>query len=120
MPLNGNEEVLKKICLPEPGFGFAASLITGTQLLEVSKMMGHSSPNITLTVYFQWAVNEKSNSQIALANRILGAAEEEEERGEAETSDSRVILKMGTFFHHHNQQPSPTPLKELESPQKEW
>jgi integrase len=50
-------------------------LITGTRVLEVSKMMGHSDPGVTLKVYSRWAEREESTSEIALAGRIFGAGE---------------------------------------------
>jgi integrase len=50
-------------------------LITGTGVLEVSKMMGHSDPGVTLKVYSRWAEREESTSEIALAGRIFGAGE---------------------------------------------
>jgi integrase len=53
-------------------------LMAGTKVLEVSKMMGHSDPGVTLKVYSRWAETEKSTSEIALANRILGAEGAEE------------------------------------------
>jgi site-specific recombinase XerD len=59
-------------------------VMMGTNLPEVSKMIGHYSIAFTLDTYTHW-VNEKTktNSQVALANRIKQAAEEaaEEDTG---------------------------------------
>jgi integrase len=49
-------------------------LIAGVPPLKVSKLMGHSDPAVTLTVYSQWCDREESNSEIVLAARILGAS----------------------------------------------
>ena len=50
-------------------------LLNGTPPLEVSYLMGHSSPAVTLSIYSHWTKNEKSDSQKRLADRILQAAE---------------------------------------------
>jgi len=39
-------------------------LINGTTPLEVSYLMGHSSPAVTLSIYSHWAKTEKSQAQI--------------------------------------------------------
>jgi integrase len=54
-------------------------LIEGTSALEVSKLMGHSTPDVTLKVYSRWADREQSSSAVALAARILGAGAKKEE-----------------------------------------
>ena len=38
-------------------------LIDGTSPLEVSKLMGHSSPGVTLSIYAHWIKGEKSHAQ---------------------------------------------------------
>ena len=48
-------------------------LMNGTPMLEVSYLMGHSSPAVTLAIYARWAKNEKSDSQPRLVSRILQA-----------------------------------------------
>jgi integrase len=61
---------------------FASQHLTaGTPPLEVSKLMGHSEPGVTLAVYARWCNREESKSEIVLAERILGA-----EKPEAATS----------------------------------
>jgi hypothetical protein len=46
-------------------------LISGTSPLEVSKLMGHSDPGVTLAVYARWCNREQSGSEAVLANRFL-------------------------------------------------
>jgi site-specific recombinase XerD len=53
-------------------------LIAGTPVLEVSKLMGHSDPAVTLKVYSHWTEREESTSEMALAGRIFGAGEQRE------------------------------------------
>jgi integrase len=48
-------------------------LIVGTPPLEVSKLMGHSEPGVTLAVYARWCNREESNSETVLAERIFKA-----------------------------------------------
>ena len=50
-------------------------LIAGTPVLEVSRNMGHSTPDVTLKIYSRWAEREESKSELALASRIFGAVE---------------------------------------------
>ena len=45
-------------------------------LLEISKLMGHSSPAITLAVYARWANRQESKSQDNFAARIMSAGNE--------------------------------------------
>jgi integrase len=52
-------------------------LIAGTPPLEVSKLMGHSEPGVTLAVYARWCNREESNSETVLAERIFKAASAE-------------------------------------------
>jgi integrase len=52
-------------------------LIAGTPPLEVSKLMGHSEPGVTLAVYSRWCDREQSNSEAVLAERIFKAAQAE-------------------------------------------
>jgi integrase len=52
-------------------------LVAGTPVLEVSKLMGHSDPGITMAVYARWCNRENSSSEIVLAGRILGASNKE-------------------------------------------
>jgi len=52
-------------------------LIGGTTPLEVSYLMGHSSPAVTLSIYSHWTKTEKSQAQSRLAERILTAVEED-------------------------------------------
>jgi integrase len=69
---------VKPLSLNNLRHAFASQhLIAGTPLLEVSKMMGHSKPTVTLEVYSHWAAGEKSSSQPRLASRIFAAGEEE-------------------------------------------
>ena len=61
---------------------FASQHLTaGTPPLEVSAMMGHSDPAVTLRVYSQWAKTEQSKAEMALAGRIFGAIEPQESTG---------------------------------------
>jgi integrase len=60
-------------------------LIHGTTPLEVSHLMGHSSPAVTLSIYSHWAKNEKSEAQKRLATRIMEATEEGTEEAQSET-----------------------------------
>ena len=55
-------------------------LIAGTKPLQVSHLMGHSDPAVTLKVYSRWAEQEQSSAEIALAGRIFAAEEEGIER----------------------------------------
>jgi integrase len=57
-------------------------LMNGTAVLEVSYLMGHSSPAVTLAIYARWAKNEKTDSQPRLVNRILMAVDEKSEKSE--------------------------------------
>jgi integrase len=57
-------------------------LISGTDTLEVSKLMGHSTPAVTLAVYARWCSRENSSSELVLAERILNAAKQEAASGE--------------------------------------
>jgi integrase len=53
---------------------FASQHLTaGTPVLEVSKLMGHSEPGVTLAVYARWCNREESNSEAVLAERIFKA-----------------------------------------------
>jgi integrase len=54
-------------------------LLNGTDPVEVSGLMGHSSPMTTLTIYAHWIRKEKSRAQERLATGIMGAVEESEE-----------------------------------------
>jgi integrase len=56
-------------------------LIAGTRVLEVSKLMGHSTPDVTLRVYARWAEREESTAELALAERIFGAEDRQESTG---------------------------------------
>jgi integrase len=51
-------------------------LAAGTSVLEVSKLMGHSDPGVTLAVYARWCHREESKSEAVLAERIFRAAAE--------------------------------------------
>lgn len=51
-------------------------LLNGTDPMEVSGLMGHSSPMTTLTIYAHWIRKEKSHAQERLANGIMEAVEE--------------------------------------------
>jgi integrase len=51
-------------------------LLNGTDPVEVSGLMGHSSPMTTLTIYAHWIRKEKSRAQERLANGIMEAVEE--------------------------------------------
>jgi integrase len=55
-------------------------LMAGATPLEVSYLMGHSSPAVTLAIYARWAKTEKSDSQNRLASRIMQATEEAESK----------------------------------------
>ena len=52
-------------------------LIAETSALEVSRLMGHSTPDVTLKIYSRWAEREESTAEVALAGRIFGASEPE-------------------------------------------
>jgi integrase len=65
-------------------------LIDGTSPLEVSKLMGHSSPAVTLSIYAHWIKTEKSHAQERLASAIMGA-EEEAERGESAGGENSIV-----------------------------
>ncbi len=56
-------------------------LIAGTSPLEVSHMMGHSDPGVTLKIYSQWTEREESTADTALASRIFAAVEPRESTG---------------------------------------
>jgi integrase len=81
-----NNDALKTVCgkaevrplsMNNLRHSFASQqLIGGTTPLEVSFMMGHSSPAVTLAIYSHWCPREKSQAQARLANRIFGASEE--------------------------------------------
>jgi len=45
-------------------------LIHGTPWLEVSKLMGHSDPAVTLAVYARWCIRENSTAH-SVFERIL-------------------------------------------------
>ena len=49
------------------------SFILGTPPLKISRMMGHSGPEVTLKIYTRWAETEQSNAEILLEERILNA-----------------------------------------------
>jgi integrase len=85
-----NNDMLKSVCeragvralsMNNLRHSFASQhLIAGTPPLQVSHMMGHSDPGVTLKVYSRWTDKEESRAEAALAGRIFGA-EEAEERG---------------------------------------
>ena len=56
-------------------------LIAGTPVLEVARLMGHSTPDVTLRVYARWAEREESKAELALAGRIFGAEDQQESTG---------------------------------------
>jgi len=59
---------------------YASQLLSdGTDFVEVSGLMGHSSPAVTLTVYSHWIQREKSQAQERLATGIMQATEENSE-----------------------------------------
>jgi integrase len=60
-------------------------LIDGTSPLEVSKLMGHSSPAVTLSIYAHWIKGEKSRAQERLATGIMGATAEGSEEASTQT-----------------------------------
>ena len=62
-------------------------LMAETRVLEVSKMMGHSDPGVTLKVYSRWADRENSVAETALAGRIFGASEEKSQQEVNMTGD---------------------------------
>jgi integrase len=73
---------VRVLCMNNLRHSFASQhLIAGTPVLQVSAMMGHSDPSVTLKVYSRWAANEESSAEAALAGRILGADEPEAETG---------------------------------------
>ena len=75
---------VKPLSLNNLRHSFASQhLIAGTPPLQVSHMMGHSDPGVTLKVYSKWAEQEKSSAQSRLASRIL-KADETTEPGTAE------------------------------------
>jgi len=51
-------------------------LLGGTDPVEVSGLMGHSSPMVTLSIYAHWIKREKSHAQQRLATGIMEATEE--------------------------------------------
>ena len=65
-------------------------LMAGATPLEVSYLMGHSSPAVTLAIYARWAKTEKSDSQNRLASRIMQATEEGADR-EAAGSGKQTV-----------------------------
>lgn len=56
-------------------------LIAETPVSEVSKLIGHSTPDATLKIYSRWAEREESKAEVALAGRIFGAVERQESTG---------------------------------------
>jgi integrase len=73
---------VKALSLNNLRHSFASQhLITGTPPLQVSAMMGHSDPGVTMRVYSKWAKTEKSNAQSRLADRIFNAEKAEEKAG---------------------------------------
>lgn len=68
---------------------FASQHLTaGTPVLEVSAMMGHSDPAVTLRVYSQWAKTEESKAETVLAGRIFGAVEIADSTGVVNTGST--------------------------------
>jgi integrase len=61
-------------------------LLAGTDPVEVSGLMGHSSPAVTLSIYAHWIKREKSQAQERLATGIMEAVEE----GSEEASNQNV------------------------------
>ncbi len=47
-------------------------VIAGTPVTEIALMMGHSSTEVTMSLYAHWAKGEKSDSATKLAGRIFG------------------------------------------------
>jgi integrase len=52
-------------------------LISGPSPLEVSKLIGHADPGVTLAVYARWSNPEQSGSEAVMAGRISGAEKTE-------------------------------------------
>jgi integrase len=59
-------------------------LIHGTTPLEVSHLMGHSSPAVTLSIYAHWTPQQKSRAQERLATSIMAATEEGTEEAQTQ------------------------------------
>jgi integrase len=51
-------------------------LIAGTPPLQVSHLMGHATPAITLAIYSKWCEREESKAEMVLADRIFSAEPE--------------------------------------------
>jgi integrase len=60
-------------------------LLAGTDPVEVSGLMGHSSPMVTLSIYAHWIKREKSHAQERLATGIMEATEEVSEEASTQT-----------------------------------
>src|SRR5262249_40616845 len=60
-------------------------LLNGTDFVEVSGLMGHSSPAVTLSIYSHWIQKEKSQAQERLATGIMAATEENSEEAHTHT-----------------------------------
>ena len=60
-------------------------LLNGIDPVEVSGLMGHSSPMTTLTIYAHWIRREKSRAQERLASGIMEATEEGSEEASTQT-----------------------------------
>jgi integrase len=60
-------------------------LLAGTDPLEVSHLMGHANPGITLAIYAHWTKREKSHAQERLATGIMEAVEESSEEASNQT-----------------------------------
>lgn len=55
-------------------------------------MLGHYNPSFTLATYTRSPKNEKTNSQVILANKILHATDEEaQERGKEGTEFLKIF-----------------------------
>jgi integrase len=77
---------VRPLCMNNLRHSFASQqLIHGTTPLEVSYLMGHSSPAVTLSIYSHWAKGEKSRAQERLAQSIMAATEEGLEEAQQET-----------------------------------
>ena len=87
---NNNNDMFKRVCkrakvralsMNNLRHSFASQhLAARTVPLQVSYMMGHSTPAVTLSIYSHWCEREKSTAQTVLANRIFGADEGEGEQ----------------------------------------
>jgi integrase len=60
-------------------------ILAGTDPVEVSGLMGHSSPMVTLSIYAHWIKREKSHAQERLATGIMEATEEGSEEAQTQT-----------------------------------